>query len=57
MSHTGEEWYGPSVVRPLIALHATYVAWATQQHFESALFGTEDLQAQVRRVGRVGLGG
>ena len=45
VSHHGESFYGPWPVVYAVKLHAKYVAWATEKHINSELFGTEDLEA------------
>lgn len=45
VSHHGESFHGPWPVRILVGLHSQYVIWATEKHINSAVFGTEDLEA------------
>jgi len=45
VSHQGESFYGPWPIVYAVKLHAAYVAWATEKHINSELFGTEDLEA------------
>lgn len=55
ITHSGEEFFGPPIVAELVKLHARYVAWATEKHINSPIFGTEDLEKQEEQRGNIPL--
>ena len=44
--HHGESFLCPWPIKYGVMLHARYVAWATEKHFTSEIFATDDLEAR-----------
>lgn len=55
VSHHGESFDGPIIVKWIVSLHAQYVIWATEKHINSPLFGTENLEAQEEQRSNIPL--